>query len=128
MSVQVPARAAPATSAPASTGPAPPARVVVAKKIPVPDAEDGLERVSWARTLFRLSVEPALHPWSASWRLRRRGPVVAVALAALLLLLFALSGCASAPQQSVRNWTPAPRASSKLRCESVLVSQEVQIP
>ena len=128
MSVQVPARAASATTAPApSSGPAPP-RVVVATRIPGAGAEDGLRRVSWPRTLLRLTVEPAIHPWSASWRLRRRGPLAAVALAVGLLLLFALSGCASAPTQSVRNWTPAPRASSNLRCESVLVSHEVQIP
>jgi hypothetical protein len=128
MSVQVPARAAPATTAPApSSGPAP-ARVVVATRIPGTGAEDGLRRVSWPRTLLRLTVEPGIHPWSASWRLRRRGPLAAVALAIGLLLLFALSGCASAPTQSVRNWTPAPRSFSTLRCESVLVSHEVQIP
>src|SRR5207237_5466323 len=127
MSVQVPARAASTPTAPAtSSGPATPEHVVVATRIP--GAEDGLERVSWARTVLRLTVAPGLHPWSASWRLRRRGPLAAVALAVLLLLLFALSGCASAPTQSARIWTPAPRASSSLRCESVLVSQEVQIP
>jgi len=127
MSVQVPARAASVATAPApSAGPAPPERVVVATRIA--GAEDGLQRVSWARTLFRLMVAPGLHPWSASWRLRRRGPLAIVALAALLLLLFALSGCASAPTQSARIWTPAPRPASNLRCESVLVSQEVQIP
>jgi len=125
MSVQVPARVASLATAP-SSGPAPPDRVVVATRIA--GAEDGLARVGWPRTLLRLTVEPGIHPWSASWRVRRRGPLAAVALAVLLLLLFALSGCASAPTQSARVWTPAPRAASSLRCESVLVSQEVQIP
>ncbi|MFL5458560.1 MAG: hypothetical protein ACJ78X_19350 [Myxococcales bacterium] len=129
MSVQVPARAASATTAPAPTsGPAPASRVVIATRVPGSTAEDGLARVSWGRTLLRLAVEPGIHPWTASWRLRRRAPLVVVAVSVLLLLLFALSGCASAPTQSVRNWTPAPRGSSNLRCESVLVSQEVQIP
>jgi len=128
MSVQVPARASPAAGPASSSGPAPHARVVVATRIPGTESEDGLRRVSWARTLLRLTVEPGVHPWSASWRLRRRGPLAAVAVALLLLALFALSGCASTPKQSVRNWTPAPRGSSNLRCESVLVSHEVQIP
>ena len=131
MSVQVPARAESIATEPASSSgfePAPHERVVVATRIPGTGAEDGLRRVSWPRTLVRLTVEPGVHPWSASWRLRRRGPLAAVVVALLLLALFALSGCASAPKQSVRNWTPAPRASSNLRCESVLVSHEVQIP
>ena len=91
MSVQVPARAASATTAPApSSGPAPASRVVIATRVPGEAAEDGLARVSWARTLFRLAVEPGVHPWSASWRLRHRAPLVVVALSFLLLppLLF----------------------------------------
>ncbi|MGZ6125067.1 MAG: hypothetical protein ACXWLR_08910, partial [Myxococcales bacterium] len=100
--------------------------LVVAHALPAP--EDGLVRVSWPRTIWRLALEPALHPWKAGWRLRRAGPVAAVALALLLLLLFAASGCSSAPLQSLRASASSPRTARGLRCESVLVSQEVQVP
>jgi hypothetical protein len=107
--------------------PAPRGRIVVAT-LAERDAEDGLARVCWARTIWRLAVEPGLHPWSSRWRLRRRAPLVALAVALLLLLLFAASGCASAPPRSLRNSAAAPRPSEGMRCETVLVSHEVQIP
>jgi hypothetical protein len=67
MSIQVPARAAPPTEAPvASSGQAPPARVVIATRIPGSAGEDGIVRVSWVRTIVRLAVDPGMHPWSAS--------------------------------------------------------------
>jgi hypothetical protein len=117
MSASAPSAAA-ETEAPA--GP-----LVVARALPAP--EDGLTRVSWPRTVLRLSLEPSLHPWSARWRLRRRAPLVALACALLLLLLFA-AGCSSAPLQSLRSSTSSPRPAQGLRCESVLVSQEIQVP
>ncbi|HYS08166.1 MAG TPA: hypothetical protein VEP66_05460 [Myxococcales bacterium] len=100
--------------------------VVVAKALPAPD--DGLIRVSWTRTALRLALEPGVHPWAAHWRLRRRAPLAAVLVALFLLLLFATGGCASAPLQTVRSSTPSPQPASGLRCESILVSQEVQVP
>jgi hypothetical protein len=100
--------------------------VVVAQALPAP--EDGLRRVSWPLTIWRLALEPAVHPWAARWRLRRRGPLAAVVLALILLLLLAASGCSSAPLQSLRSAAISPAPGQGLRCESVLVSQEVQVP
>jgi hypothetical protein len=117
---------APASNAPAQGSKAESAPLVVATALPAPD--DGLTRVSWPRTALRLALEPALHPWSAHWRLRRRAPVTAVVVALLLLLLFALSGCSSAPLQSLRSSAPAPAPSEGLRCESVVMSHELQVP
>lgn len=93
-----------------------------------PSDEDGLARVSWPRTVARLALEPGQHPWSAGWRLQRRGPLWLLAAAVLLLLLFAAAGCASAPPQSLLDSARAPAPAAGLHCESVLVSQEVQIP
>ncbi|HMC34025.1 MAG TPA: hypothetical protein VKH65_06445, partial [Myxococcales bacterium] len=115
-----------AVGATAGTPPAESGRIVVATALPAPD--DGLVRVSWPRTIWRLALDPEAHPWSARWRLRRRAPLAAVIGALLLLLLFALSGCSSAPLQSLRSSTAAPRPAQGLRCESILVSQEVQVP
>src|SRR5262249_54851084 len=117
------ARATSATADPASGGRG---SVVVATALPAPD--DGLIRVSWVRTAFRLALEPAVHPWAAHWTLRRSGPLRAVLVAIVLLLLFALGGCASAPLQTVRSSTVSPRPAQGMRCESILVSQEVQVP
>ncbi|HYY53374.1 MAG TPA: hypothetical protein VE755_10905 [Myxococcales bacterium] len=100
--------------------------IVVARPLPAPD--DGLVRVGWLRTIGRLALEPQIHPWTAHWRLQRRAPLAAVAVALLLLLLFAASGCSSAPLQSVRSSAISPRPAQGLRCESVLISQEVQVP
>ena len=112
----------------AAAGSPAPARspLVVARALPSPD--DGLVRVGWLRTIVRLTLEPHAHPWAAHWRLQRRAPLVTVIAALLLLLLFGASGCASAPLQSVRSSAIAPRPPEGLRCESILVSQEVQVP
>ena len=117
------ARAASATAEAPAAGSGP---VVVAQALPAP--EDGLRRVGWPLTIWRLALEPAVHPWSARWRLRRRGPIAAVVVAAILLLLLAASGCSSAPLQSLRSTAVSPAPAQGLRCESVLVSQEVQVP
>lgn len=93
--------------------------------------EDGLSRASWPRTIGRLTLSPLQHPWSADWTLQRRGPPLLVAASILLLLLFALlgsAGCAQAPPQSLVDRVSAPQPPAGLRCESVLVSQEVQVP
>jgi hypothetical protein len=119
MSARAPSAAAEAPAA--GSGP-----LVVARALPAPD--DGLRRVSWPLTICRLALEPGLHPWSARWRLYRRGPVAALAVALLLLLLFAASGCSSAPRHSLRSSASSPPPSRGLRCESVLVSQEIQVP
>lgn len=119
MSARAPSAAAEAPAA--GSGP-----LVVARALPAPD--DGLKRVSWPLTIWRLALEPGLHPWNARWRLRRPGPVAALAVALLLLLLFAASGCSSAPRQSLRSAAGSPRPSEGLRCESVLLSHEIQIP
>src|SRR5205085_3164510 len=66
--------------------------------------------------------------WAAHWRLRRRAPLAAVVVALLLLLLFSASGCSSVPLQSLRSSATSPRPAQGLRCESVLISQEVQVP
>src|SRR5262249_27138003 len=60
-----------------------PGRIVVATALPAPD--DGLVRVSWPRTVWRLALEPAVHPWAAHWTLRRGAPLLAV-IAAIALL------------------------------------------
>ncbi|HZR10100.1 MAG TPA: hypothetical protein VFA79_16065, partial [Myxococcales bacterium] len=111
-----------AAEAPAAAG----GPVIVAQALPAP--EDGLERVSWPLTIWRLAVEPAVHPWAARWRLRRRAPLAAVALAVILLLLLAATGCSSAPLQSLRSTARSPAPAQGLRCESVLVSHEIQVP
>ena len=116
-------------SAAAPSAPSPHAEedaIVVATALPAP--EDGLVRVGWLRTTCRLAVEPRVHPWAARWRLRHRGPILLVAASVLLLVLFALSGCASAPLESLRTSTAAPHPAQGLRCESLLVSREVQVP
>src|SRR5437667_10311445 len=103
--------------------PAPEGRMVAAALVEE-EREDGLSRVSWPRTIWRLALEPGEHPWSSRWRLRRRAPVVAVVIAFLLLLLFAV-GCASVPPRSLYDSAAAPPAAEGLRCETVLVSHEV---
>jgi hypothetical protein len=84
--------------------------------------------VGWVKTTARLALHPEVHPWSARWRLRRRGPLAAVGLAVLLLLLFAVSGCASEPLSTLRTSASTPRPPQGVRCESLLISQEVQVP
>src|SRR5205809_7753702 len=101
-------------SRPAAAVPQPAPALVVAR---LAGGEEELTRVSWARTIWRLALQPDAHPWSNTWRLRRRAPLVAVALALLLLLLFAASGCASAPPGSLRSTTAAPPTAEGLRCE-----------
>ena len=54
-------------------------RLVVATALHAPD--DGLVRVSWPRTIWRLVLEPSVHPWSAHWRLRAKAPAAAVIIA-----------------------------------------------
>jgi hypothetical protein len=110
----------------AADPPAAPDRLAIAT--PIGEADDALAPVSWPRTIWRLAVQPEVHPWSLGWRLKRHAPLATVAAAVLLLLLLAASGCASAPRQSLRNWAVAPRPSGGARCESVLVSQEIQVP
>ncbi len=96
---------------------------------PLRDApEDELARVSWPRTIARLALDPGQHPWSHGFRVRNRAPLIAVALAVLLLLLFAASGCASAPQQSLSQRVSAATAAETPRCDTLLVSQELQVP
>ena len=102
-------------------------RLVVATPIGPDDAGE-LAQVSWPRTILRLALDPARHPWERNWRLSRRGPLYAFAAAALVLLLFALSGCASTPPISLRQWASASQPTSGARCETVLVSQEIQVP
>jgi hypothetical protein len=102
-------------------------RVVVAAPLER-HVEEDLSRVPWVRTIARLALEPDQHPWKRGWRLRHRAQLVAVAAALLLLALLATSGCASAPLQSLSRATSAPRPAAGARCESVLVSQEIQVP
>ena len=102
-------------------------RLVVAVPIDK-SAGDELVPVPWARTLWRIAVEPDQHPWRPAWRLRRRGPLYVVAAAVILLLLFASSGCASAPRQSILRSALSPLPSKGARCETLLVSQELQVP
>ena len=102
-------------------------RLVVAVALDKGPGEQ-LARVSWRRTVWRLAVEPRQHPWMPAWRLRRRAPLAVVATAVLLLLLLAASGCASVPRQSILRSVVAPIPAKAARCETLLVSQEVQIP
>jgi len=102
-------------------------RLVVAVALDKGPGEE-LARVSWRRTVWRLAVEPRQHPWTPAWRLRRRAPLAVVATAVLLLLLLAASGCASVPRQSILRSVVAPIPAKAARCETLLVSQEVQIP
>ncbi len=106
---------------------APHRRIVVA--VPVePEIDEDLARVSWPLTVLRLAVQPSSHPWKRGWRLTRRAPLVAVAVGALLLLLLAASGCASVPPLSISQRTTVPSPPAGMRCESLLVSQELQLP
>ena len=102
-------------------------RVVVAAPVS-PHLEDELSRVPWLLTIARLSLEPDQHPWKRGWRLRHRAQLVAVGTALLLLALLATAGCASAPLQSFSQSAAVTRAAAGARCESVLVSQEIQVP
>jgi hypothetical protein len=102
-------------------------RILVATPLG-PEPDDELARVPWARTVVRLALDPEQHPWRRGWRLGRKGPLVVVAFALLVLLVFAASGCASVPPQSLRQQVAAPAPASGARCESVLVSHELQIP
>ena len=102
-------------------------RLVVAVALEKAEGDE-LARVSWPLTVWRLAVEPGQHPWKPAWRLRRRGPLAVVAAAVLLLLLLAASGCASVPRRSVLRSVAAPVPAKPARCETLLVSQELQIP
>jgi hypothetical protein len=102
-------------------------RIVVAAPVER-HVEEELARVPWLRTIARLALEPDQHPWKRGWRLRHRAQLVAVGSALLLLALLASSGCASAPLQSFSQRTSLPRPAAGTRCESVLVSQEIQVP
>jgi hypothetical protein len=115
-----------APNAPAEARPEGNRPLVVAT--PLEPEEDGLARVGWLPTVARLALQPEVHPWSARWRLRRRAPLAAVGLAILLLLLFAASGCASEPVYTLRSSASTPRPAQGVRCESLLISQEVQVP
>jgi hypothetical protein len=92
------------------------------------DSGDELAKVSWPRTVWRLAVEPGQHPWKPAWRLRRRAPLALVAAAVVLLLLLAASGCASAPRRSILRSAASPMPAKGARCETLLLSQELQIP
>ena len=92
------------------------------------DRGDELAPVSWPRTVWRLAVAPGQHPWKPAWRLRQRARLAVVAAAVVLLLLLAASGCASAPRQSILRSAAAPAPAKAARCETLLVSQELQIP
>src|SRR3989442_6269426 len=89
---------------------------------------DELVQVSWLRTIWRLAVDPGQHPWKPAWRLRRRAPLAVVVVAGALLLLLAASGCASVPRQSILRSAAAPMPAKGARCETLLLSQELQIP
>src|SRR4051812_4103398 len=96
---------------------------------PLEDApEEELARVSWPLTVARLALAPEQHPWSHGFRVRRRAPLVVTAIALLLLLLFAASGCSSTPQQSLHQRVSAASAAETARCDTLLVSQELQVP
>src|SRR5947209_12069415 len=101
---------------PAHSQSAPEGRIVVATPL-THEAEDGVARVSWLRTVLRLAAEPEQHPWSSRWTLRHPGAIAALALALLLLLLFAASGCATVPLQSLPFAVSAPDAAQGLRCD-----------
>ena len=112
---------------PAAEASVPHERLVVAVALEKGSGEE-LVRVSWPRTIWRLAVEPGQHPWKPGWRLRRRAPLAVVAAAVVLLLLLAASGCASAPRQSILRLATAPITAKGARCETLLLSQELQIP
>jgi hypothetical protein len=101
-------------------------RLVVATALEK-DRGDELEPVSWPRTVWRLAVDPGQHPWRRAFRSRRRAPILVVAAAVVLLLLFA-SGCASAPRQSIVRSAASPLPAGGPRCETLLLSQELQVP
>lgn len=104
-----------------------PRRLVVATPVDPQDGEE-LSRVSWPRTVLRLALQPAQHPWRPGWRLARRGPLLALAAAVAALLFFAASGCASGPLTSVAQSAQVPAPPSGARCESILVSRELSLP
>src|SRR4051812_2395200 len=90
--------------------------------------EDELSRVGWPLTIVRLALAPEQHPWRRDFRVRRRWPLFAVAAALLLLLLFALGGCSSTPRQSLMQGASAATQGDVARCDTMLVSQELQVP
>src|SRR5229473_827828 len=102
-------------------------RIAVATPLE-PEVEDELSRVSWPRTIVRLALDPAQHPWRRGWALRRRAPLYLAVLAVLLLLLLAAAGCASPPTQSLFGRASTPPPPSGARCETIVVSQELQVP
>lgn len=106
---------------------APRRRIVVATPLE-PQVDEDLERVSWPLTIARLALQPRLHPWKRGWSVKQKGPLVAVAIGAVLLVLFALSGCASTPKLSISQRTSVPAPPAGMRCESILVAQELQLP
>src|SRR5438132_476204 len=77
---------------------------------------------------LRLALQPATHPWKRGWRLTRRAPLFALVAALALLLLLAASGCASTPALSIAQPAVVPRPPPGARCESLLVSQELDLP
>ncbi|HET9751384.1 MAG TPA: hypothetical protein VFP52_00420, partial [Myxococcales bacterium] len=89
--------------------------------------EEELSRVGWPLTVLRLALAPEQHPWRRGFRVRRRGPLLAVLAALLLLLLFAASGCSSTPQQSLLQRASAAMQTEGARCDTMLVSQEFQV-
>ena len=105
-----------------------PEPVVITVREDRAETESGLATASWPRTVLRLALEPRQHPWSPVWRLRSPGRLVAVGLALLVLLLFLASGCAGVPPQSLQQGAASPRPSAPGRCETLLVSREVQVP
>jgi hypothetical protein len=101
----------------------------VAVATAVEDApEEELSRVGWPLTVLRLALSPGQHPWRRGFRVRRKGPILAVAAALLLLLFFAASGCSSTPRQSLLQTASAAAEGEGARCDTMLVSQELQIP
>src|SRR5256885_6099033 len=101
-------------------------RIVVAVPLE-PDVDEELTRVSWPLTVLRLALQPASHPWERRWRFTNRAPLIAVAAGVLLLLLLA-AGCASTPTLSIQQRASVPEPPPGMRCESILVSQELQLP
>src|SRR4051812_3599183 len=116
-----------ATPAAADREPHAQRRVAVAS--PVDEApEEELQRVGWPLTVLRLALAPELHPWARGFRVRRFGPLAVVAAAVLLLLMLAASGCSSAPRQSLLQHASAASTADGARCDTMLVSQELQVP
>src|SRR3954447_4678746 len=106
-----------ATPAAADREPHAQRRVAVAS--PVDEApEEELSRVGWPLTVLRLALAPEQHPWRRGFRVRRRGPLLAVVAALLLLLFFAASGCSSTPRQSVLQRASAATGSEGARCDT----------